>query len=266
MAVAEAAGVWGAAADTLLRLRRPGGPPTGGAGSEFWAAVSAGAGTEGAAAGCDRVRVATVATAVTSLYALLDVPEDATLEQIRAAYRRAAKSAHPDVGGDQEGWQRLQLAHDVLTDDARRRAYDETGSVKEPERDSAFADAVKWLSFAADDVLKNAQDATRVDMAARMRASLQRWVTESYQVMAKAEAQATALGAIRDRWSGSDVVRAMFASKVDGAMEGKRRAEQDMQAMKFALRLMEGATYRSDDGLAMLRWQPAIASKAGGQF
>ena len=201
------------------------------------------------AGGGDRDRLVALVQAVT-LYALLDVPEEATTELIRAAYRRAAKSAHPDVGGDRDGWQRLQLAHDVLTDEARRRAYDETGDVKEPERDTAFADAVRWLSFAADDVMKHAPDVTRVDMAARMRASLQRWVTESYQVMAKAEAQAASLGAIRDRWSGSDVVRAMFASKMDGAMEGRARAEKDMQAMKFALDLTAGAVFRHEGWLS----------------
>lgn len=49
---------------------------------------------------------------------LLNLPEDGTLElsQIKSAYRKAAKKAHPDAGGSQEMFIRIKEACDALLD------------------------------------------------------------------------------------------------------------------------------------------------------
>ena len=63
-----------------------------------------------------------------SLYAVLGVERDATPEEIRGAYRRAARDSHPDLHpGDAtaiERFKRVQLAYEVLGDPVRRAAYD----------------------------------------------------------------------------------------------------------------------------------------------
>lgn len=64
----------------------------------------------------------------TDHYATLGLDGRCTLAQIRAAYRLLAKRHHPDVnGGSAQATERakaLNAAHDVLSDPARRRAYD----------------------------------------------------------------------------------------------------------------------------------------------
>jgi hypothetical protein len=45
---------------------------------------------------------------------ILGVGPGAVAEDIRAAYRRAAKRAHPDVGGSNEAFRLVQMAADVL--------------------------------------------------------------------------------------------------------------------------------------------------------
>jgi DnaJ-class molecular chaperone len=64
----------------------------------------------------------------TDHYAILGLDRRCTLAQIRAAYRLLAKRHHPDVnGGSVEATERakaLNEAHEVLSDPARRRAYD----------------------------------------------------------------------------------------------------------------------------------------------
>jgi molecular chaperone DnaJ len=58
-------------------------------------------------------------------YEILGVDEDATREEIRSAYRRRAKECHPDcaeVGN--EPFRQVHQAYQVLSDPARRRAYD----------------------------------------------------------------------------------------------------------------------------------------------
>ena len=58
-------------------------------------------------------------------YLILGVDPDATLEQVRSAYRLLVKDLHPDYyGQDSEPFLELQEAYAVLSDPARRRAYD----------------------------------------------------------------------------------------------------------------------------------------------
>ena len=78
-----------------------------------------------------------------TLYDLLGVGPEATDKQIRAAYRRKAKAAHPDAGGDPAAIERLKFAHDLLLDEERRRRYDETGEEVPGRPDNALAEAVE---------------------------------------------------------------------------------------------------------------------------
>lgn len=59
-------------------------------------------------------------------YAVLGVKSDATLEQIKQAYRRLVRLHHPDVNKDvqDDRIKRLNEAYGVLGNAARRAAYD----------------------------------------------------------------------------------------------------------------------------------------------
>jgi len=57
-------------------------------------------------------------------YEVLGVPATASEDDVRQAYRRLVKAAHPDVAGDAEDFRRITEAYDVLTAPAQRAAYD----------------------------------------------------------------------------------------------------------------------------------------------
>ena len=60
-------------------------------------------------------------------YEILGVDKKATMEEIKKAYRKKAIKMHPDKGGDQEEFQKLQQAYDVLFDKDKREIYDKHG-------------------------------------------------------------------------------------------------------------------------------------------
>jgi curved DNA-binding protein CbpA len=72
----------------------------------------------------------TTRTRLPDYYATLGVPADATTAQIKKAYRKLARQHHPDTNpGDTEAADRFKTiteAYEVLTDPARRQAYDAT--------------------------------------------------------------------------------------------------------------------------------------------
>lgn len=59
-------------------------------------------------------------------YEVLGVSTGASAEEIRAAYRAAARTLHPDAGGSPAAMRNLNVAWHVLRDPGRRAAYDRT--------------------------------------------------------------------------------------------------------------------------------------------
>ena len=82
-------------------------------------------------------------------YEILGVPRDASDEEIKRAFRRAAQRHHPDIDtsdGAEERFKELNEAYRVLSDRQRRTAYDmfghagvDGGQRRAASRDSAAA-------------------------------------------------------------------------------------------------------------------------------
>jgi molecular chaperone DnaJ len=74
-------------------------------------------------------------------YKTLGVKRDAKPEEIKKAYRRLARKYHPDVNpGDKSAEERFKLiteAHDVLSDEKKRKVYDRFGQYSDSLADAA---------------------------------------------------------------------------------------------------------------------------------
>jgi DnaJ family protein A protein 2 len=82
------------------------------------------------------------------LYSVLGVSRDADTSVIRTAYKQLAKEHHPDKGGDPEKFKELSQAHEVLSDEGKRRMYDMTGSVNDqPQQGHPFGNPFGGMQF-----------------------------------------------------------------------------------------------------------------------
>lgn len=65
-----------------------------------------------------------------NLYAVLGVNQDDTTEVIKGAYRKLANIHHPDkCTGDVDQFKQIRMAWEVLSDDQKRKIYDDTGRI-----------------------------------------------------------------------------------------------------------------------------------------
>lgn len=72
-------------------------------------------------------------------YRVLGVGEDASREEIDRAFKSGARKHHPDGGGSEEEMKVLNEAHDILSDEETRRAYDEERTPKTATYSSSMA-------------------------------------------------------------------------------------------------------------------------------
>jgi DnaJ-class molecular chaperone len=57
-------------------------------------------------------------------YSILGVSKDASVDDIKNAFKKLARINHPDKGGDTEKFQKIQEAYETLSDPNKRAAYD----------------------------------------------------------------------------------------------------------------------------------------------
>ena len=71
-----------------------------------------------------------------NFYERLKVDKDATIEEIKKAYRLLAKTYHPDKGGDEEVFKEIQEAYATLSEPDKRARYDRGEPIDGESRES----------------------------------------------------------------------------------------------------------------------------------
>ncbi|MDP3901213.1 MAG: molecular chaperone DnaJ [bacterium] len=85
-------------------------------------------------------------------YKILGVNRDASVDEIKKAYRQLAHQHHPDKGGDEKAFQEVSEAYQVLSDTDKRAQYDKFGRTFEGSQQGPSGFSWGW-----------GQDASRED-------------------------------------------------------------------------------------------------------
>ncbi|MBK9420931.1 MAG: J domain-containing protein [Flavobacteriales bacterium] len=81
-------------------------------------------------------------------YSTLEVPHDATIEEIKKAHRNLAKKFHPDANGGsklaEEKFKKIQAAYDCLVDPTQRAAIDKERYWRRQQIETAKRAEAEW--------------------------------------------------------------------------------------------------------------------------
>ncbi|KYK54980.1 hypothetical protein DCS_06941 [Drechmeria coniospora] len=155
-------------------------------------------------------------------YEILGLDRDASPDQIKSAYRKAALKNHPDkVPDDQKAaahgrFQSIAFAYAVLSDPARRKRYDSTGSTAESVIDS---EGFNWSDYYRDQF----KDAISTDAIEKFAAKYKGSEEEKDDVLVAYEECEGAMDEVYERVILSDVVRddERFRRIIDEAIESE---------------------------------------------
>lgn len=178
-------------------------------------------------------------------YELLGVSRDADDVQIKAAYRRHAKGAHPDSGGDAESFSRLKCAYELLKDPIRRKVYDETGY--DPQlAEVKDLEGLLVLEKVINEMVLDEREPGSFDPVAAMRRKLTDEVVQARFHVFELERHRGRIRNHLDRLAmkpASDVLGSMLRTRVGSITEAIEKASKHVDAIERAYEMLEGYDY-----------------------
>lgn len=193
--------------------------------------------------------------ATTDLYGVLGVKRDATTGDIRQAYRRAAKRAHPDGGGSQERFALIRTAVDTLGDDRRRAHYDATGEVDEKPVDQGEALAMTVAMNAIDYVLgvilgKMMRRPEEFDVVGDAIKHLRKCQIEAEQKIADTMTEAGAIRKLAKRFRGkkkrANRIGPMFDARAAEMERNAARGREELDSLQRAVKVLEDHEFETE--------------------
>lgn len=185
-------------------------------------------------------------------YDVLGIDRKSDEKAIRSAYRRLAKEAHPDSGGDEEKFNQLQASYDLLKDPVRRKVYDDTGY--DPElADPKDLKGLMLLEPLVNEMILDEREPGSFDPVAAMRRKLSDDILKNRFHILELERHRARLRKHLDRLArrskkeaGSDVLGAMLRSRSESIAEAIKSAEAQIEAIEQAYTMLESYAYELD--------------------
>jgi curved DNA-binding protein CbpA len=177
-----------------------------------------------------------------NFYEVLGLHKDATAAEIKSAFKEKAKTLHPDKGGDPEQFKILQQAYEVLSNEARREAYDNGGDFERIQtvRDQAnsrlfnFIDrTINGFGFVPD----------HVDLVAAVRGHINDAILEIERNLEECENDQRHLQGILDRVKEGELLQKYIKGQISKTKMHFKRLLRDREVLKECSELTKGWNY-----------------------
>jgi curved DNA-binding protein CbpA len=205
------------------------------------------------------------------LYRRLGLERGVGEADLHRAYRRAAKSAHPDAGGDPEKWGALCEAYDVLRDARRRRVYEDTGAIEGAAPDTHQAALLMRLATVMDQIAQQAaqrgQPLGQIDWLRSIEATIRAEIGTIRQGIPQLRSRADGWNGVAARTHADpgrvNVLGALARGKAEECRRRVGQAEQEVAQREEALTLLAGQRFDAEPVAGMGFQQHPLAAVLG---
>ena len=191
------------------------------------------------------------------LYDVLGVKPDASPDDIKAAFRRAAKRTHPDHGGDIVAFRAVNNAYAILTDPEKRAKYEADGTTDTAanNENAAALGLVQQLFEGIIQAMTQGQDPgdDRVgvanDVVQVVRDELDQRIHTIVDNIANTHAMIARLKKIAPRFHAAgekNVLRQMVEYRISGLERGIPEGARQLQLHQDALKALDGYSFEHD--------------------
>ena len=187
------------------------------------------------------------------LYTTLGIDRSASKAEINRAWKKRVKKAHPDTGGSAEEFKRVQTAHMVLADDAKRARYDATGEFEENKPNIELAQILEGMSIVIDialgDLIKSGREASQSDLISAMMQVINAQRQERNKEKANFKMVSDKWEAIIGRFStedGPNYLDQVVRGKITQCAELIAQADQHIERLAKIEKLIKTYRYRRD--------------------
>lgn len=188
---------------------------------------------------------------VRDLYQILGIRRAAVRDEIQKAYRRKAKSSHPDAGGSVEAFGELSTAYAVLADPDRRSRYDRTGEIDLPRFNNLDASAVEIIAHKLGLIIHAEQDVTSMDIAALIEQAVRDDIEQRKAGISSLERAIARTARLRDRVrrkaKGEDNMLAKVLDWHESTARGNiQKNEESVRSMERALEILRDYSFADE--------------------
>ena len=178
-------------------------------------------------------------------YETLGVARDADAAQVKTAYRKRAKNAHPDTGGDIDAFARLKTSYELLSDPVRRKVFDETGY--DPTlADTRDIEGLLVLEGLINDFILDEREPGSFDPVAAMRRKLTDKIVNVRFHILELERHRARIRNHMDRIGRrpqTDFLGSMMRARSESITEAITKAEAQIATIEQAYQMLEGYSY-----------------------
>jgi len=192
---------------------------------------------------------------VRDLYQILGIRRAAAQDEIQRAYRRKAKTLHPDGGGSVKAFSELSTAYTVLSDPNRRERYDRTGEIEPLRPNNLDVSAIEVIAQKLGLIIHAECDVTSVDIDALIEQAIREDIAERNAGISSLRRAMERARRLRDRVKRkADGQANMLARVLDWhettAKSRIKQSEEAVGSMERALEILKDYSFADDFSVA----------------
>lgn len=203
------------------------------------------------------------------LYQVLGVDREASRAQIRRAYWKLARDAHPDAGGDPEAFVVITAAYNVLEDPESRKSYDLSGDMGEEYSLKAQTRVIEQIASVFEQTIEDLdRPPEEVDLIGEMRAKIRmllgKFEAEDNKLAKILEGMHKMAKLVKKRGEGRNIFYEIAKKRISEISEDARLMKMQIRDARRALEELE--RYESIVDVIRTVQSGAYAAKGMGRF